>query len=167
MRKFFNYVDSVLLVLISAFSIYVAIFSFFGWFGTKSIFANLDLVSLILALIAMIGLHLVVFNTSQKSQQESFTNYLDDAIKAVNGVVIKTFSNGEEVDRYLAKRVSESTEMICDLTWKRKLGSTHLLPSRKAAQRAYISSVKKASMRCEYKEVFIFNDQSRFEKCCQ
>lgn len=164
MKKFFSYIDSIILVLISLFSIYVAVFSFFGWFESKSIFANLDLISLILALIAMIGIHLVIFNTIQKSHQDQFHKYVNDAIKAVNGVIINTFSNGEEVDRYLAKRVNESTAMVCDLTWKRKLDASHLLPSRKAAQKAYISSIKKASMNRKYREIFIFNDKSRFDK---
>lgn len=158
--------EGAALLVISIFSFGFTLYSFlaplFGWTTLSNNVAPLLLA--ILGILSLLGFHLALHSAAQAKHQDGMEELINRAILGVKGVAIREFGSGDEIDSYLAKRISEAESEVCDLTWKRKVSGGYSLKARKAAQRKYISSIKKRSEEITYREVFIFNDVRRYDK---
>jgi len=158
--------EGLALLIVSIFSLGFSLYSFIAPLIGWSSFGN-DIAPLLLAILgilSLIGFHLAVNSAAQKKHQDGVEDLMNRAVLGVNGVAIREFASGDEMDGYLAKRISEAESEVCDLTWKRKVSGGYSLKARKAAQRKYVSSIKKRSEEIAYREVFIFNDVRRYDK---
>lgn len=164
MRDVLTFVDRLMLLLLGFASILAALLGLFpNWFARIGLPA-LDYPTLGVGILGVIAVHLVGVHLSRRTHHTTMQQALARLAVSVEGVQIRSFEDGAELDRYIAMRISSAKTEVCDLSWKSSISAQYGLKHRKKATQSYESAIKDASDRISYREVFVFNDARRLDK---
>lgn len=164
MLRFLKRMDVVLLMAISFTSIVIVVVDFFNFFDNVEFFQKVDYSLLTIAILALIGIHLVLHYINQSEFQERFPHDIDKIIRSLHGVNIEIFPSTVELEKYLAKRVKEAKIEVCDLSWKGNISRGYSLKPRVRSHKSYETSIGLACDKIMYREIFVFSDERRKEK---
>lgn len=164
MRYWWKKLDDLVLIVVCGAAVTVSIFSFFGVLDNVEFFKQFNYVVAIFGLLSLVGLHLA----GQASKQEDFRNeyprMAEQIISSLRGVSVVDFKDAAEQEEYLAKRILEAKQEVCDLSWKESLGRGYQVGKRAKTHRSYEESISKIASQVVYREIFVFSDARRVEK---
>ena len=161
MKAIFNRVNVILLALIGIIAITISLLDFFGWLPPDTTVGYGPVILLFLGLLAV---HLIISSFKQEDALSSLESKVQRLHEHATGVVVRNFEDASDLENYLAKRLLDARHSICDLTWKARISPDFSTGKRRTSHGYYESQMPEACERIAYKEVFIFNDQRRFEK---
>lgn len=164
MLRFIKKVDVALLAVISIVSIVIASLDYLNVFDNVPFFERLNYTILAIVLLSFIGLHLVLSYITQSEFQERFPRHIDKIIRSLNGVHVEVFNNSIELDYYLAKRIKEAKNEVCDLSWKERISHGYSLKARAKSHKSYEASIGEVCDRITYREIFVFSDARRKDR---
>lgn len=157
-------IDILLLLIISIAAITIALIDTFDLFSLSQYLSEINYPLICLLILGLIGTHLVIsFVTTEDHKNESLKKF-DELILSSDNIKVKAFEDSFELETYLAKRIHEARNEICDLTWKLSVSSAFGIGKRKDAHNIYEKALKEFSDKLIYREVWIFNDNRRVEK---
>jgi len=76
----------------------------------------------------------------------------------------RRFKNATDFVNYLADRIPQATLSVDDLSWVLDPPALRLSEKRSEADRRYLNAILDASKRIPYREIFVFCDDSKYEK---
>ncbi|MBD2234915.1 hypothetical protein [Phormidium tenue] len=159
MNKLLRSLDLGILAIIALISISLTIVDFFK-FGEQ----NTNYPFITLFLLSTIALHLIVAYFLQQDFHGNTLSLLQRISEEVNVTDFRVFSDSVELETYLAKRMLEAKNSICDLSWKAKISEGFSASSRQVAHAYMDKCIAEASDRIAYREIFMFNDSRRIDK---
>lgn len=165
-RRLFSAADLMVLGTIATGSIIVAVLDYFDALPKDGPFAAIQYSVLSVLLLSAVGLHIVYAELERRRDPipELIRGQTDRTIRSLRGVAITVFETSEEMERYLARRILDARNEICDLSWKSVVSHGSALTPRKKSQAQYESSIDRVSNRIRYREVFVFSDERRIAK---
>jgi hypothetical protein len=166
MRRVLAAADLAILGVVAFGSIVIAIADYFGLLPNDGPLAAVNYESMIIVLLGAIGLHIVYSELERRREPlpDLVRGQADRTIRSLSGMAITVFDTSEQMERYLARRIGEARDEVCDLSWKGTISHGARLTPRKKSQAAYEASIDRASGRIKYREVFAFNDERRLDK---
>lgn len=162
MRTVFRKIDVILLALIACIAVGLSIAHFFHLIDAPWLKDNLALFTLLL--LSLLGLHFIASYFSEEDFRITSIQLLTTIAASTFGSEVKPFADAAEMESYLAKRMREARQSICDLSWKAKISEGFSATNRQAAHQYMDQSITGAAGRVAYREIFIFNDIRRIEK---
>ena len=168
-------IEHALLLSVASFALGLSALDLFGYINATSVFGR-SIESILVLLLSSLCLYIMAerhklrssikkLNSDQiediKYLIEKETNIL---LEAQKGLQFRHFTSTEAQMKYQTKKIQAAKNKIEDLTWSHKLSKKVNLPSRKKVENEYENALTEASSRIYYREIFIFNKQSRLEK---
>ncbi|MCB9420133.1 MAG: hypothetical protein H6667_10025 [Ardenticatenaceae bacterium] len=85
-------------------------------------------------------------------------------VQSLDGVEFRRFESGDDLLKYVIKRMSQARKTIDDLSWSPAVSLRQELEITQQLNQQYTEQVFKASKKLQYREVFIFSRPGRIEK---
>lgn len=76
----------------------------------------------------------------------------------------RVFSNGAELEAYLAQRLMGAQREVVDLSWKNTISPAFAAPARQASYSLMNEAIRSAASRVPYREIFVFSDPRRLSR---
>jgi hypothetical protein len=89
---------------------------------------------------------------------------LTRVIESLDGFEYRRFRDATEFVNYLADRISQAKRSVDDLTWVSDSPAERGPQERAEADKRYYSATASASTRIAYREIYIFCDDSKYDK---
>lgn len=170
-----EWIEIAVLVAAAAVALLVSILDFVGVLGEES-WLKERIGTLTLLSIAIVASYLVIerrrfLAESAKQTQEKLEQLertveseILTLINSVSGVQIRKFDNNTQLMKYVVGRLKNVKKSVDDLTWSHRISLSYELPAQQKVEAVYQDRITELSRRLQYREIFIFNKQSRIDK---
>ena len=145
-------------------SLLILLIDLFGFSDNTAFFKNLNYSYVAVLILSVIGINVAINGWRSNKVSELLKLDADHIIKSLNGVEIKTFSDGLELDLYLIKRIREAKVSVKDLSWKSSISSSYSTVPRLKAQKELEQTISRCSDHITYFEIFTLTSQKRKDK---
>jgi len=165
-KKTLENVNNILILLVSTIAILITLGDIFNF-----IIVSLPYNKLIVIMLSLLGFYFVSsYLNSRKIQQhvEHTKSEILRELQRVNsssGIHVKEFSDGNDLIKYFRARVLSAKKCVYDLSWSENYSSFHFLKESTEAHREFEYAVNQVTDKIIYKEIFIFSEEGRLEKC--
>ena len=120
--------------------------------------------SLTVILLASLVFHLIVSHFVEEDFQTQSTRNIEQIKRGLSLGEYRIFKDSVEMEHYLAKRVFEAKNSVCDLSWKSRISPGFSAGHRQISHSNLDRCISEASERISYREIFVFSDKRRIEK---
>lgn len=174
-RRWIPFFESIALGATILAAMVVSLLDFLGFLENLPWLAQ-RLPTLTLLIVALIGTYLVIERRThierwQAQSQKGFVD-LENAIanstttivKSLSGVELRVFANGNEMMRYINKRLPQAKRQVLDLSWSPATSVDSGLRVAQDLNAQYDRLVDRVAQQIPFREVFMFNRFGREEK---